>query len=812
MASISTALSQDTEDLFARLRPSPFTTNISEHSTGQEAPQGDHIEPTAWIAPGSLDGIDLFADTIRPPVVVTSLPSLPDDLYPQGSFAFLTGDQKLYRNTDGSTWSAAVDSGDITGHVGIPIAASDPALPDATYPTGSFYLNSVDKHLRKTINGTTWILAVDAGDIVSNSITAGQIAAGTITATEIAALTITAAQIAADTITAGQIAAGAISASELAALSVTAAKLNILDAAGATVLTGAGFGGSWLDFLAEGFYNGHFGYGTTNNITAATIVGTAGTDADYLASASVDIPPWIISAESGAGTFKRVADTDAVGGYALEWSGSEDASIFQDIPVLPNRHYRLQVNRKVMGSGAAVMDFEYETQFRTSTHAAIGAGVIATEIGDFTDVDYYVESPAISQADSLSPSNARYFRVTIRAHRVSGSPSFRLNSVNAVLDLFGEVYIGAGSSGVNSSALLRLTDTDGLQRLSSGGIYMYDVDGDTYPTIQLRDKAMIFGSGGASAPDIYIARSNTKTLTIDSDAAGTALTATRVSGPFVLGSANTFDTWLYRSAAKTLTLDSDGAGTALTAVNLAAATPLKFSTDAYIRRSAAKTLTLDSDGAGGGLTLVDVKGDLTVSGGLTVGGFFFSAGTLEFYDANNPFMDWKTNSGHDYDFRMIYDLNNDGFMEFNVANGGAGFRVNTALQASSVAIGTNKVARYVALTGISNPLNSTTAATIGATLLELTAVPSTGVVAVNVRMYCSSTTANTGNWEGVSSYVNNNAQDAYAFAGAVANYVGTSTAVLATGGTNNRQIYYTVNRGAGTVTYVLSVLGYWTTA
>jgi len=45
--------------------------------------------------------------------VVEVLPELPDDDYPQATLVFLTVDQKLYRNGDGSTWTAAVDAADI---------------------------------------------------------------------------------------------------------------------------------------------------------------------------------------------------------------------------------------------------------------------------------------------------------------------------------------------------------------------------------------------------------------------------------------------------------------------------------------------------------------------------------------------------------------------------------------------------------------------------------------------------------------------------------------------------------------------------
>jgi hypothetical protein len=54
-----------------------------------------------------------YAHSLITPKVVTSLPALPDPTFPLGSLVFLTTDAKLYRNTDGSTWSKATDGADI---------------------------------------------------------------------------------------------------------------------------------------------------------------------------------------------------------------------------------------------------------------------------------------------------------------------------------------------------------------------------------------------------------------------------------------------------------------------------------------------------------------------------------------------------------------------------------------------------------------------------------------------------------------------------------------------------------------------------
>lgn len=81
----------------------------------------DIVEP-GDIPPGTVEGAALvdfsipaakFAATIRAPEIVDTLPTLPDDAYPQGALVFYTIDEKLYRNSDGSTWTVAVDGADI---------------------------------------------------------------------------------------------------------------------------------------------------------------------------------------------------------------------------------------------------------------------------------------------------------------------------------------------------------------------------------------------------------------------------------------------------------------------------------------------------------------------------------------------------------------------------------------------------------------------------------------------------------------------------------------------------------------------------
>src|SRR5690606_7666186 len=81
---------------------------------------GQPINP-GRIPPGELPpdrlpdyslGVEKFMENLKPPIVVTSLPSLPDPRYTIGTSVFLTTDKKLY-STDGNTWTP-VGAGTVT--------------------------------------------------------------------------------------------------------------------------------------------------------------------------------------------------------------------------------------------------------------------------------------------------------------------------------------------------------------------------------------------------------------------------------------------------------------------------------------------------------------------------------------------------------------------------------------------------------------------------------------------------------------------------------------------------------------------------
>jgi hypothetical protein len=96
---------------------------------------------------------------------------------------------------------------------GITSVTTLPTLPDPLYPDGVVvYLTTDRKLYRVTLNGTVWDRSADGADITPNSITTNEIAVGTITAANIETGTITAAS--------GVIADAAIETANIADLNV----------------------------------------------------------------------------------------------------------------------------------------------------------------------------------------------------------------------------------------------------------------------------------------------------------------------------------------------------------------------------------------------------------------------------------------------------------------------------------------------------------------------------------------------------------------------------------------------------------------
>jgi hypothetical protein len=228
-------------------------------------------------------------------------------------------------------------------------------------------------------------------------------------------------------------------------------RIFLSDEAGDTVLNAAGFGGSWVDYLSNGFYNGTFAGGTTNAITAVTETGGGDTNAEYAASISSDLPYWIIYGYTGGGgTFSRIVDSTSVGGHALIWNGIVDAEIYQDVPVTPGQFYSFFLNWKYsVTAGEISQTIGY--QFRDSTHGAIGSRVNNGLTYTTTQSTYTKQLMFITTA---APANARYLRVWIRHKRNSGTVVTTISDVSLEKSSIsiGTTHFSSGSTFPSSPA------------------------------------------------------------------------------------------------------------------------------------------------------------------------------------------------------------------------------------------------------------------------------------------------------------------------------------------------------------------------
>lgn len=149
-------------------------------------------------------------------------------------------------------------------------------------------------------------------------------------------------------------------------------------------------------------------------------------------------------------------------------------------------------------------------------------------------------------------------------------------------------------------------------------------------------------------------------------------------------------------------------------------------------------------------------------------------------------------------------------------NGADILKTDDDFQAKTVALGTNKVARYVPLSSFISVIDAEAYSASDSaiqTSAEITGLPSTGVVAVVCLVILNASSVAGGNYVTLFNYgTTDTAQYAVSCIMAPAvTYNHSIQGIISTGGTNNRQIKYFRNRSAGTVTWYLRIVGYWTT-
>lgn len=187
---------------------------------------------TEDILEGAID-IGLFADGIRPPRTLTSLPALPNADYEDGDLAVFNN--KLYR-VNGSVWVPVVNAGDIDGQI-TETQISDDAISAPKIQANAITADKIEANAvtaAKILAGS-----VTADKIDANAVTADKINANAVTTAKLNALAVTADKIAANAVTADKITANAITAAKIEAGAVTADKLAANSVTASAILAGS---------------------------------------------------------------------------------------------------------------------------------------------------------------------------------------------------------------------------------------------------------------------------------------------------------------------------------------------------------------------------------------------------------------------------------------------------------------------------------------------------------------------------------------------------------------------------------------------
>ena len=206
-----------------------------------------------------------------------------------------------------------------------------------------------------------------------------------------------------------------------AGITILNGKIFLSDYTGSSVLGPAGFDGSWIEFVTRGTYNAEFnsGYDLGAGRTGTTIVGTAGTAADYLASMSPYIPFWGVQLYAGDLTY-GVDYSGALGYYlgAFEAAGSgteTNVEFFQDVPVVPGHYYSVETRQYGGSTGGTdvVLQVAPRGEWRDADHAWIsnqpGTDTTGSIIGGSTMLSVL---PWVTSA--RAPEDARFLRVIVQ--------------------------------------------------------------------------------------------------------------------------------------------------------------------------------------------------------------------------------------------------------------------------------------------------------------------------------------------------------------------------------------------------------------
>lgn len=341
----------------------------------------DNAITTSKLATGSVTA-DKFFGNLEPIEVVAALPNPVGYVGPP--VVLLSSDGKLYRYTAGA-WTAAVPTVDLTGQI------TTTQITDGAITTPKLVAGAVTTE--KITAG-----AVTANELAANSVIAAKIDAGAVTAAKLAAASVVAGKLAANAIVAsdGVIANAAIVDAQIATLN--ASKINAGDIAAARMSTNivTALEGKFATLSALAASLGVVQIQTGGALlTQGVTTYTSGTG---------------LWTGENAGVYKfRIGNPS---GTRLDWDGNS-------LVIYDQANQPVFISGNFSGNGAPLTVrfrwlFYSDAWGFTATNAALSADPNYLTM-TYTALDSVLRTPAVNF------SGARFYKVRMRAMRVSGS-------------------------------------------------------------------------------------------------------------------------------------------------------------------------------------------------------------------------------------------------------------------------------------------------------------------------------------------------------------------------------------------------------
>lgn len=201
-------------------------------------------------------------------------------------------------------------------------------------------------------------------------------------------------------------------------ITVTNGKISIIDSAGSTVMSSAGFAGAWNDFVRNGLYNGTFAGGT-----AGACTGTVG------AAAGNRIPYWGWTVPGSGATLTHVPSTSSSEVYLS--TASVDLDMMSTVvPCRSMGRYQARIRFRFHGdTGGATLGSCTPTVY---WYDYAGSYLTNTACTPFSSNSPYVDGEHLAEP-VVAPNGAFFMSLQLRFRKVSGTPNCQFDTLQAGL-------------------------------------------------------------------------------------------------------------------------------------------------------------------------------------------------------------------------------------------------------------------------------------------------------------------------------------------------------------------------------------------